>query len=161
MGRAWVFGDSVNTDDIIPGIYSISVDAKEAASHAFVYKRPEFAKEVRKGDLVIAGENFGFGSSREAAVLALKGSGVHAVIAKSYAHILYRNAINNGLLVLKPEEELVVKDGDEVELDVKRMVLVNKSTGKEFKIKRLRPFLMKVVNEGGLVSYINRYGGYA
>ncbi|HID90996.1 TPA: 3-isopropylmalate dehydratase, partial [Candidatus Bathyarchaeota archaeon] len=98
MGRAWVFGDDVSTDDIIPGIYSLSTDPKEAASHAFAYKRPEFAREARRGDVIIAGHNFGCGSSREAAVLALRGAGIRAVIAPSFPFIFYRNAINNGLV---------------------------------------------------------------
>lgn len=160
MGRAWFFGDDVSTDDIIPGIYSISVDPEEAATHTFAYKRPEFAKRVKEGDIVVAGHNFGCGSSREAAVLALKGSGVKAVIASSFAFIFHRNAINNGLLVVRPREGLRVGDGDEVEFDEKRMILVDKSTDGIFELERPRSFLLEIVEEGGLIGYLNKNKGY-
>lgn len=160
MGRAWLFGDDVSTDDIIPGVYSISVDPEEAATHAFAYERPEFAKTVKSGDIVVAGNNFGCGSSRESAVLALKGSGVKAVIASSFAFIFFRNAINNGLLVVRPRERLQVDDGDEVEFDEKRMVLINRSTDRTFELERPRRFLLEIAEEGGLIAYLNKNRGY-
>ncbi|MFQ6084908.1 MAG: 3-isopropylmalate dehydratase [Candidatus Bathyarchaeia archaeon] len=160
MGRAWVFGDSVSTDDIIPGIFSISVRMEEASSHAFEYVRPKFSEIVKPGDVIVAGENFGCGSSREAAVLAIKGSGVEVVIARSFGNIFFRNAVNNGLLVVKPKEEVDVQDGDEVEFDSQRMVLMNKTSGEEFEMVRPGEFLLDIISEGGLLTYLNRHGKY-
>jgi len=152
MGRAWKFGDSIDTDVIIQGKYLVINDPKELAKHVFENVRPEFAKEVKKGDFVVAGENFGCGSSREHAPLALKATGVEAVLAKSFARIFFRNAINIGLRVIECDTSKI-DDGDELEIDYGRSVIVNKSKNIEIPFKRLPEFLEEIVRRGGLVNF--------
>ncbi|HIP62779.1 MAG TPA: 3-isopropylmalate dehydratase small subunit, partial [Archaeoglobus profundus] len=126
MGRAWKFGDNIDTDVIIQGKYLVINDPKELAKHVFESIRPEFAKNVKPGDFIVAGENFGCGSSREHAPLALKATGIEAVIAKSYARIFFRNAINIGLRVLECNTDRI-DDGDILEVDYDRNVIINKT----------------------------------
>ncbi len=156
MGRAWKFGDDIDTDVIIQGKYLVINDEKELAKHVFENIRPEFAKDVRKGDFVVAGENFGCGSSREHAVIALKATGIEAVIAKSYARIFFRNAINTGLKVLECKETDKIDDGDEIEVNYSRNVVINKTKGEEYKINPIPEFLKEIIESGGLINYCKK-----
>ena len=153
MGRAWKFGDDVDTDVIIQGKYLVINDPEELAKHVFENLRPEFAREVKKGDFVVAGENFGCGSSREHAPLALKATGIEAVIAKSYARIFFRNAINIGLKVLECKDVDRIKDGDEIEVDYERNLVYNRTKGEEYPINPLPDFLKDILDKGGLVEF--------
>lgn len=156
-GKAWIFGDDVNTDLIIPGKYLELVDPEEMAKHAMEGIDPDFPKKIQKGDLVIGGTNFGCGSSREHAPLALKYAGISAVIAESFARIYYRNSINIGLPALEcPGITGAVKEGDTVEVDVTGGTVKNTSTGAELNFTPLPDFMIDVLNEGGLVGYLKK-----
>jgi 3-isopropylmalate/(R)-2-methylmalate dehydratase small subunit len=155
-GRAWKFGDDIDTDAIIPGRYLVINDPRELALHLFEGMRPEMAVQAREGDYVVAGENFGCGSSREHAPLALKGAGISAVIAKSFARIFFRNAINIGMPLLISEEADRIKDGDALELDLAKGIVQNLSTDENYKTKPLPPFLREIVQDGGLVEHTKR-----
>ncbi|WP_456329873.1 3-isopropylmalate dehydratase small subunit [Archaeoglobus sp.] len=153
MGKAWKFGDDIDTDVIIQGKYLVINEPEELAKHVFENLRPEFAREVKKGDFVVAGENFGCGSSREHAPLALKATGIEAVIAKSYARIFFRNAINIGLKVLECKDVDRIDDGDELEVDYEKGVVYNKTKGEEYSINPLPDFLKEILDKGGLVEF--------
>ena len=155
-GRAWKFEDDIDTDAIISGRYLVINDPRELAAHLFEGVRPEMAKEVRSGDYVVAGENFGCGSSREHAPLALKGAGVSAVIAKSFARIFFRNAINIGLPLFICSETDKISDGDSIEIDMARGVIHNTSRNESYKTTPLPDFLREIVDVGGLVEYTRR-----
>jgi 3-isopropylmalate/(R)-2-methylmalate dehydratase small subunit len=155
-GRAWKFGDDVDTDAIIPGRYLVINDPKELAMHLFEGVRPEMAGEARPGDFVVAGENFGCGSSREHAPLALKGAGISAVVAKSFARIFFRNAINIGLPLFICSEVDRIGDGDSLEIDMAKGVIYNQSRGESYKTTPLPHFLQEIVEAGGLVEYTKR-----
>ena len=156
-GRVWVFGDNVDTDQIIPAEYLVMADPVELGGHAFEKVRPEFAGEVNEGDVIVAGENFGCGSSREHAPRALMGCGVKCVIAKSYARIFYRNSINIGLPLVECRVE--AEEGDEVEVDFKAGKVRNLKTGKEYEFKALPGFLLNLMESGGLVEYTKKQLG--
>ncbi|MEW6329558.1 MAG: 3-isopropylmalate dehydratase, partial [Candidatus Micrarchaeota archaeon] len=143
----------IHTDLITPGRYNLSTDPKELARVAFIEHRPEFAREVRKGDVIAAGRNFGCGSSRETAVLALKACGIGAVLANSFARIFYRNAVNNGLLVIQTNAGKI-NDGDEVEIVGAR--IKNKTSGESFgvEIPRVVSFMAR---EGGILKFLKRH----
>jgi 3-isopropylmalate/(R)-2-methylmalate dehydratase small subunit len=149
--RVWKFGDNVDTDAIIPGRFLTIYDPEELARHAFEGIRDEFSREVRAGDIVVAGRNFGCGSSREHAPLALKGAGIRMVIAESFARIFYRNAINVGLLPLVCHGADAIPDGSQVEVDLVRGLL--RWTGGELIIDPVPGFLRAVADAGGLVPY--------
>jgi 3-isopropylmalate/(R)-2-methylmalate dehydratase small subunit len=153
-GKAWNYGDNVNTDFILPGIYLELTDPDEMRKHAMEGMDPEFAKNVKSGDVVIGGKNFGLGSSREHAPLALKYSGVSAVIAEGFARIFYRNAANIGLPALEcPNVSKEIKTGDTVEVDmVNGKVLINDE--KELEFVPVPEFMRKILNSGGLREYI-------
>jgi 3-isopropylmalate/(R)-2-methylmalate dehydratase small subunit len=153
-GRVWVFGKNVDTDQIIPAEYLITGDPKELGRHAFEKVRPEFAKQVREGDIIVADDNFGCGSSREHAPRALMGCGIKCVIAKSFARIFYRNSINIGLPLV--ECDVFAKDGDEVEVDYKAGKVRNLRAGKEYSFKALPDFLLNLMESGGLVEYTKK-----
>lgn len=160
MPRVWKFGDNVSTDDILPGKYApLMVGEDRFHTFAFAHLRPEFAKEVRPGDILVMGRNAGLGSSREYAPEALKRLGVRAIIAKSYARIFFRNLVNLGILPFQSEEVVdALEDGDLVELDV--------DTGTLWKGEnayRLRPppdFLLEALREGSLLEYYRKYGRF-
>lgn len=154
MGRAWVFGDNVSTDYIIPGRFNLTTDPEELRKHSFKYARPEFADEVRAGDVVIGGRNFGCGSSREHAAIVLKACGVY-LVAESYGWIFRRNCINIGVLPFENGVKLDVKDGDVVDLDLKSYLLKDSSNGKTYKLKQLPKFVLDVFEAGGLIEYLN------
>lgn len=142
----------MDTDQIIPAEYLVTGDPQELARHAFEKARPEFAKSVRKGDMIVADENFGCGSSREHAPRALIGAGISCVVAKSFARIFYRNSINIGLPLV--ECGLPAKDFDEIEIDFGKGVAMNLRTGKDCKFPSYPPFILKLINSGGLVNYV-------
>lgn len=153
-GKAWNFGDDVNTDFILPGRYLELTDPKKLAVHAMEGIDPIFAKEVKKGDVVVGGRNFGLGSSREHAPIALKYSGVDVIVAESFARIFYRNAFNVGLAAVEcPGVGKKVKTGDKIEVDLIEGII--KVNGRIYlKIRPLPGFMLTLLNEGGLVSYI-------
>jgi methanogen homoaconitase small subunit len=148
-GRAWVFGKNIDTDVIIPGKYLRTTDMQVFADHAMEGIDPEFSSKVQKGDVIVAGNNFGCGSSREQAPLALKHAGVACVVAKSFARIFFRNAINVGLPVMEADVEC--SEGDIVKINLKNgSVEVNNKT---FKGNKLPDFLLEILTDGGLVAH--------
>lgn len=155
-GRAWKFGDDIDTDAIIPGRYLVINDSLELAHHIFEGVRPEFANDVKMGDIVVAGANFGCGSSREHAPLALKGAGVAAVVAKSFARIFFRNAINIGLPLLICADVDEIKEGDLLDLNLAEGFIYNLTDKETYRTTPLPPFLRKIVEAGGLVEYTKR-----
>ncbi len=156
-GRVWKFGDDVNTDLIIPGRYLDNYDSSHLAKHAMEGASREFAAAVRKGDIIVAGRNFGCGSSREQAVTALKSAGVSAVVAKSFARIFYRNAINLGMLVLESEEAYDnFSDGDIAVVDLDSRFLSSTDGSKKALTKEIPPNAMEILVCGGLMPYIKR-----
>jgi len=157
-GKAWKFGDDVNTDLIVPGKYLELVDPHEMAKHAMEGIDPSFPGKVSEGDVVVGGSNFGCGSSREHAAIALKYVGVGAVVAESFARIFYRNAINLGLPALEcPGISEAVSEGDSLEIDLTGGKVVNATTGKELEFVPLPEFMVEVLGEGGLVTYIRNH----
>ncbi len=158
-GTVLKYGDNVDTDVIIPARYLNSFDAKELASHAMVDIDPTFVNRVKDGDIMVAGKNFGCGSSREHAPLALKTAGVSCVIADSFARIFYRNAINIGLAILEcPEAAVEINEGDDVEIDFTTGVITDHTTNKTYKAQPFPPFIQTIITEGGLVNYLNNKG---
>ncbi|MEE8400613.1 MAG: 3-isopropylmalate dehydratase small subunit [Candidatus Hydrothermarchaeaceae archaeon] len=153
-GRVWRFGANVDTDQIIPAEYLVTGDPIELGRHSFERARPNFAKEVRLGDIIVADENFGCGSSREHAPRALIGNGMACVIAKSFARIFFRNSINIGLPVI--ECPVKAKDGDELYVDFSEGKIKNITSGEEFEFGPLPDFLRNMLESGGLVEYTKR-----
>jgi len=157
MGRAWCYGDSVDTDVIIPARYLTSTDEQELAEHALEDLDPGFVSAVQPGDVVVAGSNFGCGSSREHAPIALKGAGVGAVVARSFARIFFRNAINTGLAIVTCPQLVDVTDtGDEIEVDVVNGRVTNVSKNQSFDAEPLPDFILEIVECGGLVEWVKR-----
>ena len=155
-GRAWVFGDHINTDLIIPGRYLDDYSAKNLAAHVMEDADPEFPRKVAKGDIVVAGRNFGCGSSREQAPLALKHAGVSAVVAGSFARIFYRNAINVGMpVIVCPAAAARIRSGDLIEIDLHGGSMVLKD-GERITFPPLPDFLIRILDEGGLAPYTRR-----
>ncbi len=157
-GRAHVFSRAhINTDEIIPARYLTAHDEAELARHAMEDISKEFVSRVRPGDLIVAGEDFGCGSSREHAVWALRGAGVAAVIATTFARIFFRNALNNGFLAVEcPGLAEETSDGDEMELDLEGGVVRNHTTGAIREFTPLTPFVNELLEAGGLLSYVAR-----
>lgn len=153
MGRAWKFGDDIDTDVIIQGKYLVINDPEELAKHVFENIRPEFPSKVKPGDFVVAGENFGCGSSREHAPLALKATGIEAVVAKSFARIFFRNAVNIGLKVVECKDTDRIDDGDEIEVDYDEGVIINKTRNERYSIVPMPGFLKEIMEKGGLVNF--------
>jgi len=157
MARAWVFGDHISTDDIIAGRYLAKHEPAEWGKHVMENIDPEFSGKVRPGDVIIAGKNFGCGSSREQAPIALKAAGVSAVVAESFARIFYRNAINQGLPVLTCQGvKKEFKNGDEVEINLGEGWIKNLRTGRTLKLQPLPDFVLEILREGGLVQYLKK-----
>ena len=155
--KIYKYKDNVDTDVIIPARYLNSFDAKELASHAMVDIDPTFASTVEKGDIIVAGQNFGCGSSREHAPLCLKTAGVKCVIAKSFARIFYRNSINIGFPIMECEEAAdKIEKGDEVEVDFSTGVITNKTKNETYQSQPFPEFLQKMIDADGLVNYVNR-----
>ena len=157
QSRAWRYGDNVDTDVIIPARYLTSTDRDELARHAMEDLDPSFSSSVRPGDVIVAGSNFGCGSSREHAPLALKGTGIGAVVASSFARIFFRNAINTGLPILTcPEAAAAIADGDEVTVDPAAGSILDMTTGLRFTAEPLPPFVLDIVRAGGLIEWLKR-----
>jgi 3-isopropylmalate/(R)-2-methylmalate dehydratase small subunit len=155
LGKSWLYGDNVDTDVIIPARYLMTSDPQELAAHALEDLDPDFAKSVQAGDVVVAGANFGCGSSREHAPIALKGAGVSAVVATSFARIFFRNAVNTGLPIATCPEAVAATDpGDEIEVDVAAGVVRNVTKGREFQAEPLPDFVLDIVRAGGLVEWV-------
>lgn len=160
-GKAWKFGDDVNTDEIIPARYLSLTEPEKLAEHVMEDADAEFPSKVGKGDIIVAGKNFGCGSSREHAPVAIKGAGVACVIAKSYARIFFRNAFNMGLLIFEsPEAAEGTREGDRLEVDPDEGIIRNLTTGASFKVAPIPPFMQELLDSGGLISHIkNRKAG--
>jgi 3-isopropylmalate/(R)-2-methylmalate dehydratase small subunit len=157
--RAWKFGDDINTDVITPGRYTVTTDRKRLGEIAFIEYQPEFAKEVQEGDVIVAGNNFGCGSSREHSPVAIKAAGISAVVAKSFARIFFRNSINIGLSLFVCEDADKIDDGDTVEVNTKTGEVHDKTKGIVIKAKPLPEFMQRIVEKGGLVNFL-RSDGY-
>ncbi len=156
-GRAWKFGDHIDTDLIIPARYLNVSDEKELANHCFIDLRPDFVREVKPGDIIVAGENFGCGSSREHAPLAIKSAGISVIIAKSFARIFYRNAFNIGLPILESEEaSSSLEEGAYVGVDLASGKITVKDTGETFLANPVPEFMREIVDSGGLAEYIKK-----
>lgn len=156
-GHAFKYGDNVDTDVIIPARYLNSSDPKELALHCMEDIDTEFVKKVQKGDMIVADKNFGCGSSREHAPLAIKASGVSCVIAETFARIFYRNAINIGLPIIEcPDASKGISAGDEVEVDFDSGIIRNITKGTQFQGQAFPPFMQKIIAAEGLVNYINQ-----
>jgi 3-isopropylmalate/(R)-2-methylmalate dehydratase small subunit len=153
-GRTWKYGDNVDTDAIIPARYLNVSTAEELARHCMEDLDPGFARAVQPGDVIVAGENFGCGSSREHAPLAIKGAGVSCVVAASFARIFFRNAINVGLPILAcPEAVDEVQAGQHLEIDLESGQIRNLTTGRSHQAEPYPPFMMGIIRAGGLVPY--------
>jgi len=155
-GKVHKFFDDVNTDDIIAASYLVSTDAGELGSHCMETISPNFSQMVSPGDIIIAGNNFGCGSSREHAPLAIKGCGISAVIAKSFAAIFFRNAINIGLPFLESADVDKINDGELIEIDLNTGVIKNITQNQNYKTQAFPPFLQQIVQSGGLINYIKK-----
>ena len=154
-GKAWKFGDDVDTDAIIPARYLNTSDPEELAQHCMEDADPEFVEKVAPGDFIIAGKNFGCGSSREHAPIAIKHAKVAAVIAGSFARIFYRNAFNMGLPILEsPEAAASIKTGDELEIDLESGTITNHSQGQTDQAQPIPKFMQSLLKAGGLIPYI-------
>ncbi|MCM1338172.1 MAG: 3-isopropylmalate dehydratase small subunit [Muribaculaceae bacterium] len=159
-GTAFKFGDNISTDHIAPGrLYHLRSNLDEFAKHVLEDADETFAARMKKGDFVVAGSNFGLGSSREHAPLIMKIAGVGAVLAKSFARIFYRNAINIGLLAIECDTD-AIDDGDELELDVEKGVITNLTNGSIIQIEPLPPVMIKLLQDGGLVEHIKKNGDF-
>jgi len=152
-GRVWKYGDHVNTDVIIPGRYLDDYDVRSMAKHALEDLDPRFAKDVAYGDVIVAGRNFGCGSSREQAPLALKHAGVGAVVAISFARIFFRNAVNVGLPVVELDATGMFERGDVALINLEKGVIVNETTGRTGRFEPLPDFLLDILRDGGLVPH--------
>ena len=156
-GKTLTYGDNVDTDVIIPARYLNTIDKKELASHCMEDIDKDFIKKVQPGDIMIAGNNFGCGSSREHAPIAIKESGISLVIAKSFARIFYRNSINIGLAILEcPEAADAIAEGDVVEADLDAGIIYDRTTGKQFATQPFPEFIQKIIQNGGLVESIRK-----
>ncbi|OGC24207.1 3-isopropylmalate dehydratase small subunit [candidate division WOR-1 bacterium RIFOXYC2_FULL_37_10] len=157
QGKAWKFKDNIDTDLIIPARYLNTSDPAELAKHCMEDADPTWINKMQKGDFIVGGENFGCGSSREHAPIAIKAAGVPAVIAKSFARIFYRNAINIGLPILEsPDAVDGISEGDEIEVELAKGNIINKTTGKSYKAQAFPEFMQKLIDAGGLIEYIKR-----
>ncbi|MBX7075703.1 MAG: 3-isopropylmalate dehydratase small subunit [Methanobacteriaceae archaeon] len=150
-GRVWKFGDNIDTDIIIPGRYLRTFNPNDLAEHVLEGERADFTNNVKKGDMILANENFGCGSSREQAPLAIKTAGVSAIIAKSFARIFYRNAINIGLPVIKAD--VIANDGDILSVNLEKGLIKNETTDKNFEIEPFKDFMLEILSDGGIVNH--------
>jgi len=159
-GRAWSFGDNISTDQIIPGrFFYLRSDLNELAKHVFADIAPGFHEKAQEGDIIIGGQNFGLGSSREHAPIVIKRAGISAVVAKSFARIFYRNAINVGLAAVICDVN-GIDQGDELVVKIDEGLLVDKTKGLEKRFNPLPAIMQEILNQGGLVNYIKKQGGF-
>ena len=158
MARAWVFGDDLDTDQMVPGRYApFMVGQDKFHTYAFCDARPDFVRTVKPGDILVGGENFGCGSSREYAVAALKKHGIGAVVAKSFARIFFRNCVNLGIPVVESDEAIaLIRDGDEVTLDLAHGRIV--TLRGEARLRPLAPFAQEILAAGGVIAYLREHG---
>jgi 3-isopropylmalate/(R)-2-methylmalate dehydratase small subunit len=158
-GKVHVYGDNIDTDRIIPGKYTKTLDMSQLADHVLEDLDPEFRHVVKQGDILVAGENFGAGSSREQAPLAIKAAGVSVVVARSFARIFYRNAINIGLpVVVAPTHS--IEPGHVVEVDLENGIVLNVTTNETYKGTKMPQVMIDILGEGGLVNYLKKHGDY-
>jgi len=156
-GKAWKFGDDVDTDVIIPARYLNTSDPEDLARHCMEDADPEFMSRISRGDMIVAGKNFGCGSSREHAPIAIKHAGLGAVIAESFARIFYRNAFNTGLPILEsPEAVRGIQPGDELEVRLDEGLIINRSRGETYQAQPTPPFMKALLEAGGLIPYVRR-----
>ena len=156
-GRIWKFGSDIDTDAIIPARYLNQSDPDELAKHVMEDERPHFFKEVRKGDILLAEKNFGCGSSREHAPLALKTAGISCIIAKSFARIFYRNSLNLGLPLLEsPEAAEMIREGDQVRVNLSTGEISDLTQKKKFTAKPIPPFMQELIRDGGLIRHLQK-----
>lgn len=158
-GKAHVYGDNIDTDRIIPGKYTKTLDVSHLAAHVLEDLDPEFRTRVQNGDILVAGENFGAGSSREQAPVAIKAAGVSVVVARSFARIFYRNAINIGLPVVEVHTH-TIENGHSVSVDLEGGTVTDETTGETFKATRMPQVMIDILRAGGLVPYLVEHGDY-
>lgn len=159
-GKAFKFGDDINTDYIISGKYKFkTLDMDELAKHVMEDLDPDFFNKINKGDIIVAGTNFGCGSSREQAPLVIKHAGISCVLASSFARIFYRNAINTGLPVVECDTSKI-DEGDLLEVDLERGIVENKSKSIKLPVKPLPKVMLKILSDGGLIRHFQKYGGF-
>ncbi|WP_017754685.1 3-isopropylmalate dehydratase small subunit [Calidifontibacillus oryziterrae] len=158
-GFSHVYGNNIDTDRIIPGKYTKTLNLQDLADHVLEDLDPEFRIRMKKGDIVVGGENFGCGSSREQAPLALKTAGVSAVIARSFARIFFRNAINIGLPVIEINNHTIIQD-DEIEINLSKGHVQNLTQNKTHQVTQMPDVMVKILNEGGLVNYLKKFKNY-
>lgn len=159
QGKVWKFGDDVNTDEIIPARYLSFTDPEKLAEHVMEDADPLFPKKVSRGDIIVAGKNFGCGSSREHAPVAIKGAGIACVIATGFARIFYRNAFNMGLLILESAEASdKIHDGDVVRVDQQSGTIHNITSGESFQVTPIPKFMDELLSNGGLIQHIKKSG---
>ena len=155
-GTVFKYGDNVDTDVIIPARYLNSSDPAELAQHCMEDIDKDFIKNIKPGDIIVADKNFGCGSSREHAPIAIKAAGVSCVIAQTFARIFYRNSINIGLPIIEcPEAAEAIQAGDEVDIDFDSGIITDKTQNRQFKGQAFPPFMQKIIAAGGLINYIN------
>ncbi|AXX92116.1 3-isopropylmalate dehydratase [Malaciobacter molluscorum LMG 25693] len=152
-GKVWNFGANIDTDIIIAARYLNSSDPEHLAKYVMEDADPDFPKKLNKGDIIVAGENFGCGSSREHAPIALKAAGVAAVVAPSFARIFYRNAFNMGLPIFELPEALEIKEGEEISIDLDNGKIINNTTNKTYEFKAIPEFMQELISVGGLINY--------
>lgn len=161
-GRVWRFGDDVDTDAIIPARYLNTSDPLELAKHVMEDADKEFPAKVKTGDIIVAGKNFGCGSSREHAPIAIKAAGIQAVIAKSFARIFYRNSFNIGLPIFESEEASTgIREGDVIEIDADKGIIRDETKGDEYAAEPIPPFMQELIAAGGLIEWTKRKLGKA
>lgn len=157
MGKAWCYGDNIDTDVIIPARYLTTTDPEMLATHALEDLDPDFARSVRPGDVVVAGDNFGCGSSREHAPVCIKAAGASAVVARSFARIFFRNAINTGLAIaVCPEAVEDAEPGDDISVDIDSDTVANHTKDKTYRCEPLPEFVMDIVRAGGLAPWVRQ-----
>ena len=158
MSKAWTSGENLNTDEIIPGRFNITIDPLELAKNVFCEIKPEYAKNVNPGDIIVGGQNFGCGSSREHAPIAIKGSQAKCIIAPSFARIFFRNAINIGLPILEcPEAVADITEGDDVDVNLSTGEIINHTSGHRFQANALPDFVLKIADAGGIVNFLKAH----
>jgi len=152
-GKVWSFGANIDTDVIIAARYLNSSDPEHLAKYIMEDADPEFPNKLQRGDIIVAGENFGCGSSREHAPIALKAAGVAAVVAPSFARIFYRNAFNMGLPIFELPESLEIKEGEKISINLDSGIITNETTNKDYKFTAIPPFMQELIASGGLINF--------
>ncbi|HEX17260.1 MAG TPA: 3-isopropylmalate dehydratase small subunit [Thermoplasmatales archaeon] len=152
-GKVIRYGDDINTDVIFPGRYLAITEPEEMAKHAMEDLDKDFLKKVKERSIIVAGKNFGCGSSREQAVICLKYAGIRAIVARSFARIFFRNAINQGIPVVELEDTSGIEDGEEIEIDLDEGTVRNLTKGEDYRFKPLPDFIRKIIDSGGLLNY--------